>query len=304
MLRPYLLSNSYMDKVTLYTDGACQGNPGPGGFAAILVFHDDDDREVEIVGGKAQTTNNQMEITSVIKGLEALDKPCEVRIVSDSKYVINTMTQGWKRKANLDLWPTLDALCAKHRVSWSYVKGHAGHKYNERCDQLAVAEAKKFQHKSSNVIQQVIPANATVIYIIVDCGGENYGRCAWAATVQANNMCREFRDVNSRISSNQSALLAAIEALKALEDGGEAVIFTNNGYLKDGITKWLDGWQKRNWRTADGQPVKNQEYWKELYLLAQSHNLTWNSINYDAPSPQLERTKTIAADARQNLGRG
>jgi ribonuclease HI len=133
-------------RIVLYTDGACSGNPGPGGYAAILVAYDAQGevaKEREIVGAEKSTTNNQMEIRAVIEGLKALSAPSEVRVVSDSQYVINTMTKNWKRKKNQDLWDELDDLCALHTVTWEYVKGHAGHEYNERCDKLAVQAYKQ-----------------------------------------------------------------------------------------------------------------------------------------------------------------
>jgi ribonuclease HI len=134
-------------QVILYTDGACSGNPGPGGYAAILVAHNENGQvlgEKEIVGEEETTTNNRMEMMAVIQGLSALTKSTEVKIVSDSEYVIKTMTLGWKRKKNTDLWPQIDALCATHKVTWEYVRGHNGHEYNERCDKLAVAAYQKF----------------------------------------------------------------------------------------------------------------------------------------------------------------
>lgn len=134
--------------ITLYSDGACSGNPGPGGYAAILVATDATGTAVNehvVSGGAADTTNNRMEIMAVIAGLEALTQPTQVLIVSDSQYVIYTMTKNWKRNKNGDLWQRLDALCARHKVSWKYVKGHAGHEYNERCDKLAVAQIAHFR---------------------------------------------------------------------------------------------------------------------------------------------------------------
>jgi ribonuclease HI len=136
------------NKITLYTDGACSGNPGAGGYAAILVAHGENGepiREKVITGGMKHTTNNQMEIMAVIEGLKALTRSTEVTIVSDSQYVIKTMTKNWKRNKNQDLWEQLDDLCATHKIKWKYVKGHAGHEYNERCDKLAVEEIKKFR---------------------------------------------------------------------------------------------------------------------------------------------------------------
>ena len=127
----------------IFTDGACSGNPGVGGWAAILVASDSAGnviREVEIAGFEPYTTNNRMEIMAAIAGLRRLTRPTRVRVVSDSTYLVYTMTRGWNRKANQDLWAELDLAARGHRITWQYVRGHAGHAYNERCDRLAVAQ--------------------------------------------------------------------------------------------------------------------------------------------------------------------
>lgn len=143
-----------MKNVTLYTDGACSGNPGPGGFCAILVYKG---HEKCISGGEKETTNNRMELMAVIHGLEALKESCEVDIVSDSKYVVDAIEKEWLhswqkngwRKAdkkpvlNVDLWQELCVLLEKHTVSFTWIRGHDGHPYNERCDKIAVEESKK-----------------------------------------------------------------------------------------------------------------------------------------------------------------
>ena len=145
-----------MKHVEIYTDGACSGNPGPGGYGAILVYNG---REKELSGGEPMTTNNRMELTAVIKALETLKEPCAVTLTTDSKYVSDGVTLGWAkgwrargwRKAdgkpalNPELWETLLDLLEKHEVTFVWVKGHAGHPYNERCDSLAVDYYKKLQ---------------------------------------------------------------------------------------------------------------------------------------------------------------
>lgn len=123
--------------IFLYTDGAASGNPGPGGYGAVLKCGE---LRKELSGGFALTTNNRMEMLAVIKGLEAIRwDGAKVEVYSDSSYVVNTMTQGWKRKKNHDLWSRMDSLCARHEVNFHWLKGHAGHPENERCDTLAVA---------------------------------------------------------------------------------------------------------------------------------------------------------------------
>lgn len=144
-----------MKTVTLYTDGACSGNPGPGGWAAILQYKD---LQREISGGEPRTTNNRMELTAVIRGLEALKEPCIVELWSDSKYVIDALSKGWARSwqqrgwiksdkkpaLNPELWEQLLALADQHQLHCHWVKGHDENQYNNRCDALAVAEREKF----------------------------------------------------------------------------------------------------------------------------------------------------------------
>ncbi|MBP9998638.1 MAG: ribonuclease HI [Bacteroidales bacterium] len=125
------------ETIYLYTDGAASGNPGPGGYAAVLKCAS---LRKEISGGFARTTNNRMELLAVIKGLEAIRwKDVPVEIYSDSTYVVKTVTENWKRKKNQDLWAQLDAASAGRQLNWHWIKGHAGHPENERCDRLAVA---------------------------------------------------------------------------------------------------------------------------------------------------------------------
>ncbi len=145
-----------MKLVTLYTDGACSGNPGPGGWGAVLEYRG---HELELSGGEESTTNNRMELTAVIQGLSRLKEPCVVELYSDSKYVIDALEKGWaaswqkkgwiksdrKPALNPDLWETLLELTRRHEMRYHWIKGHADNPKNERCDQLAVAQWKKFK---------------------------------------------------------------------------------------------------------------------------------------------------------------
>ena len=143
-----------MKRVTLYTDGACSGNPGPGGYGAILVYGA---KEKELSGGEPLTTNNRMELLAAIVGLEALKEACDVRLVSDSKYLVDAVQKGWldqwqangwkkadrKPVLNPDLWKRLLIQLNRHSVTFEWIKGHAGHPFNERCDALATAYYKQ-----------------------------------------------------------------------------------------------------------------------------------------------------------------
>ena len=136
-----------MKTVTIYTDGACSGNPGPGGWGAILEWQG---HEKELSGGAAATTNNRMELTAVLTALALLKEPCVVELYSDSKYVVDAIEKGWikadkKPVLNVDLWQQLLPQLARHQVHLHWVKGHAENEKNNRCDQLAVAESKKYQ---------------------------------------------------------------------------------------------------------------------------------------------------------------
>lgn len=144
-----------MKQVTIYTDGACSGNPGPGGWGAILIYGA---HKRELSGGEADTTNNRMELTAVIRALSLLKETCIVELWSDSKYVIDGLSKGWakgwkakgwvksdkKPALNVDLWEQLLPLIQTHQVHYHWVKGHASNEKNNRCDQLAVAESKRF----------------------------------------------------------------------------------------------------------------------------------------------------------------
>ncbi len=148
------LTEDVLKHVDIYTDGACRGNPGPGGWGVVLVYNG---IEKELCGGERETTNNRMELTAVIEGLRALKEKCEVTLYSDSKYVVDALKLGWvyswqqrnwrkpdgKKALNDDLWKELVPLYERHVITLVWVKGHNGHAYNERCDKLATSIADK-----------------------------------------------------------------------------------------------------------------------------------------------------------------
>lgn len=150
------------DQVDIYTDGACSGNPGPGGWAAILISRG---VEKEISGGEQSTTNNRMELTAAIEALKRLKKPCQVRVFSDSAYLVSAFNQGWIKNwqrngwrnaandpvSNPDLWQAMLAAAKIHEIEWIKVKGHADNVMNNRCDKLAVAEIPKYRKDATIV---------------------------------------------------------------------------------------------------------------------------------------------------------
>ena len=144
-----------MKTVYIFSDGACSGNPGPGGWGAILRYNTS---EKELSGGEKETTNNRMELTACIEALKILKEPCRVELITDSQYVVNGITKGWaeswrrngwkkadkKPALNSDLWELLLEQCERHEVNFNWIKGHAGHEENERCDRLAVGAYSRF----------------------------------------------------------------------------------------------------------------------------------------------------------------
>jgi ribonuclease HI len=158
-----MASNNYKCEVALFTDGACSGNPGPGGWGFILRHHGSG-KEIERWGAEAETTNNRMELQAVVEGLQALTRPCEVELLTDSVYVGKGIAEwltkwkqnGWRRREgkkwaevkNEDLWRKLDELLARHKVHYTRVVGHSGHPENDRCDELAVAAYQKLLKRS------------------------------------------------------------------------------------------------------------------------------------------------------------
>lgn len=149
-----------MKTVNIYTDGACRGNPGAGGWGAILEYNG---RRREMSGGEPETTNNRMELSAVIEAFSALKEPCEINLYSDSKYVIDGLSKGWAKSwkekgwkkadkspaLNPELWDKLLSLCEIHKINYHWIKGHDGHPENERCDTLATTEADKFTKKEN-----------------------------------------------------------------------------------------------------------------------------------------------------------
>jgi ribonuclease HI len=158
---PSAISNPPADlkRITIYTDGACEGNPGPGGWAAVLQYGE---HKKEICGAELATTNNRMELTAALEALQALTEPCRIEFFTDSEYLKNGVTvwsKAWKRKnwkkagkdiKNADLWKPIDAAASRHTIRWNWVRGHSGNAQNERCDQLAVAEIAKLRKKHTN----------------------------------------------------------------------------------------------------------------------------------------------------------
>lgn len=293
-------------RITIYTDGGADPNPGTGGWAAILV--DEATHKVkELSGGEPRATNNRMELTAAIRGLEALKRPCKVKLYTDSQYLKKGITEwlpgwiarGWKRKEgvlqNEDLWRRLAELVAEHEIHWGWVKGHAGHRWNERADQLATAAIRA----QRGAVRAAAPAPAekpdVEVFLRVSCAGKNGG---WAALLRSMDGEQIVTGQKSGVTPNQLDLLAATDALERLPPGISVAVHTGSDYLRNGAASWISGWKRRGWKTQEGQPVSNRDLWQRLDEAMSRRRVTWPPVK-DRDIPELEALGKTAKAAAQ-----
>ena len=275
--------------ITIYTDGACSPNPGLGGWGAVLLQGEAVVRELS--GHEADSTNNRMELTAALRALESLDVPHRVTLVTDSTYLKNGITtwmHNWKRRGwltaarepvkNRDLWQALDREVGRHQVEWQWVRGHAFNRWNERADRLAVAARKQggaAGHSGSDARSRPQPPECEericIFLGITFSPATGWG--SWAAVLRYRAHTRVIGGRMSGNSANAVHLAAAIQALRGLKKNIPVTLYTTSGYLRDGLTRWLDGWQRRNWLTSSGDPVSNRDLWQELAVLQQKYGV-------------------------------
>jgi ribonuclease HI len=290
-----------LPRVTIYTDGGADPNPGTGGWAAILV--DEATGAVrELSGGEPHTTNNRMELTAAIRGLEALKRPCRVELFTDSLYLKKGVTQwlpgwiarGWRRKEgelqNEDLWRRLAELVATHDVHWDWVKGHAGHRWNERADQLATA-AIRARRGGTEAAPAARPD--AEVYLRISCSGRKGG---WAALVRTGTEEKILTGRREGVTSNQLDLLAALAALESLPEGTSVAVHTGSDYLRNGATGWLPAWKRRGWKTQEGNPVSNRDLWQRLDAAQSTRRVAWPPVK-DRDLPEFEALGKKAKEA-------
>jgi len=283
-------------EVTIYTDGGADPNPGPGGWAAILI-HSKSGSVKELSGGEPETTNNRMELTAALQALKSLRAACNVKFYTDSEYLRHGIVDqlpgwklnGWRRKKggsipNVDLWQQLSAAIETHAIEWQWVKGHAGNRHNERADELATAEIAK--HYSAD---RLSPVDAE-IFLRVSSVGANGG---WAALVRHAGADRIISGNARGATANQLDILAAIEALRALPPPSHVRAWSGSDYLRNGATQWLLGWQQQGWKTKDGHPVKNRQAWQDLAGLLAERIVEWPPAK-GIVIPEFQRLDTVA----------
>lgn len=293
-------------RVTIFTDGGAAPNPGPGGYGVLLIYPD---RQQELSGGEANTTNNRMELTAACVALEALSEPHSVTLYTDSEYLKKGITQwiagwakkGWKDVKNPDLWQRLYRATLTHKIDWKWVRGHAGHEYNERVDQLATAARHKITGKKpTEPVKTAAPA-ATFDYMVYTAVA--YNRLtkagAWAAVIQHATTPLELSGTKMSTSEYELSLIAVIEALEALPGKGSAMIHTDSENVQKGASTWIKGWRKNGWKNAQGKPVAHQEIWQKLEGIMQQRTISWKW----APGASLQAT-ALAKQTEENMRLG
>lgn len=267
-------------RVTIYSDGGADPNPGIGGWAAILRYGE---HEKVLTGNEPYTTNNRMELSAAVAALKALSRPSEVDFYTDSEYLRRGITEwieswiqkqwrtkGGKPVANEDLWRELLALTEEHEIEWNWVRGHSGDPTNERVDQLARAAREEI----APAVQ--LSEDTPRLYLRASCKGSP-GPGGWGVILEKQGETRQFSGSEPGTTNNRMEIRAAIEGLKQIPPGASVQAITTSDYLFQGATKWINGWRQRNWQKKGGETVANHDLWQELDRLMAERNVIWVS---------------------------
>jgi ribonuclease HI len=289
-----------LPKVTIYTDGGCRPNPGPGGWGAVLLFPGRD--PVELSGGKPEATNNRMELVAAIEALGSLGPSHQVELYTDSTYLRQGITEwlptwvanGWKTAGkkqvkNRDLWEELSRILASHEVSWHWTKGHAGDRWNEAADRLASAAIPRAE-------LPIDDAKAVHLFTAVAYSGKKKIG-GWGVVLRFADEEKGSSGQVDAASPNRMHLLGAIAGLEALKRPVRVHLYTVSDYLKDGATTWVAGWKNRGWATREGKPVSHRDLWQRLDQLASKYRVQWHVVDKDDLPPDMEYAKQLARDA-------
>ena len=298
--------------VLIYTDGGADPNPGPGGWGAVLV-HPGTRKEKEISGSATQTTNNRMELTAAIQALDSLSVACDVELYTDSTYLRQGITrwlEGWRRNGwrrrdgepvkNIDLWRRLSEAAGRHRVRWRWVKGHTGHPLNERADALASAEIARLRDESGEeaIAEEVWGPewdDAGKVFLRVTRAPRG---AAWAAIVRIGDQESVHGGSSAAATANRLEIEAACELLAGLSKDRPWLFLTTSDYLRNGASKWLAAWKRRNWTTGSGSAVKNDDLWRRLDELLANRRIAWPKVK-KVDHPELDLLGRMAKQRRQ-----
>ena len=296
------------DRYQVYTDGGADPNPGPAGWGVVILDEASGEAR-ELSGGAPRSTNNRMELTAAIRALQALPEDAEVTIHTDSIYLKKGVTEwlprwiarGWRRRTgalqNEDLWRELAALVARRELRWRWLKGHAGHRHNERADRLAAAEIRKLAAARRAEGPERAAAERPDVEVLLRVSGGG-ARGGWAARVRGGGGDEEGDLRTGAIrgaTANELDLLAAAEVLESLPEGVSVAVRTGSDYLRKGAAHWLDGWRAAGWKTKAGAPVQNRAAWERLAKAMARRRVSWPEIKHDLPAGWKE----LGAAARQ-----
>jgi ribonuclease HI len=309
----------------VYTDGGCDPNPGPGGWAAILQIDPPQGAPSEVVltGNHPQTTNNRMELEAAIAALAYLrgrSGACRVELHTDStylrsgirKWVQRWVANGWQTRAkqavqNRDLWQRLYQLTADPGLSveWHWVKGHSGDPLNERVDRLATEARARLGAKaasSPDPLPAPTPAAGAAdgplvqISVAAVCPGAR-GPGGWAAVVSSETKHTVLTGHLAETTNIQLVLQAALAGLRSLKSPSRVTVYTTEEYLSKGAGEWVHTWRQRGWTTSGKKPVRHREQWQALLQAAAPHQVSWQFVRKRALTADLTEAKQAAAAA-------
>ena len=289
-----------LPEVTVYTDGACIPNPGPGGWAAVLLFAGRSPQE--LVGSELDTTNNRMELRAAIEALAALSGPHRINLYTDSEYLRLGITEwlpDWQRRnwrttagasvKNQDLWLKLANELQRHQITWRWTRGHAGHKWNERADHLAQSAIAADRLPLDD--NQAIHLFTAAAYL------GSAGRGGWGVLLRYRDATKTVSGTATNTSSNRMHLQSAVEGLRAVTRSLPIHLYTSSDYLKDGATVWHRNWSSHNWLTKDGKPVSHRDLWEALADLSQRQRVTWHIVSKDDMPEEILVAKRLASQS-------
>ncbi|KPA18480.1 ribonuclease H [Candidatus Magnetomorum sp. HK-1] len=290
--------------IRIYTDGACNPNPGPGGWGAVILYPNQT-TPVEISGGEHEATNNRMELMAAIQALERFKEPHNnIVLYTDSKYIRKGITQwieiweknGWQtstKKAvkNQSLWKRLNENAKKHKVTWKWVKGHAGNKWNERADLLA-------RNGVPEEIKSLPLEDLEGIHIFTAISYSSKDKIGgWASYLRFKAYTKSISGKIENTSSNRMHILAAVQGLQLIKKKYPIHLYTVSSYLKDGASLWVHNWQKSDWKTKEGKPVKHKDLWIALQKLTQSLQVTWHLVSKNHFPEEMDAVKDLARNS-------
>ena len=285
--------------VTIYTDGSCSPNPGPGGWGVVILPLKGKKRELS--GKVENTTNNRMELQASLEALQALASPSTVQLYTDSKYVQNGISKwivNWRNNnwltaqkeavKNRDLWEALNQEVQRHKVQWLWVKGHADNPHNERADALAVAARGRIP----------LPlAEETAVHIFLGITWKQKLKIgSWAAIFRYQKHFKVIGEAVENSSANRIHIQSACSALQNLKRRLPIHLYTSSGYLKDGAGNWLKGWERNGWHTREGKSVSNRAEWQALNRVLQEYSVDFHKIDKEMPPCHSQEAKELAGE--------